>query len=69
MAPQATPEETTTAPVIDLVAFERELMAIFRAEPEPEPEPQPEPAPHHAPEIVLDFAAIQARYPLLRNAL
>ena len=67
MAPQTAPEETAAAPVIDLAAFERELMSIFRAD--PEPEPVPEPAPHHAPEIVLDFAAIQARYPLLRNAL
>jgi uncharacterized repeat protein (TIGR03809 family) len=65
LAPQGAPEEMTTAPVIDLVAFERELMSIFRAEPEPEPEP----APQQAAEIVLDFAAIQARYPLLRNAL
>jgi uncharacterized repeat protein (TIGR03809 family) len=61
IAPRA--HEADTAPVIDMEAFERELSSIFRSQPEPEP------APYTAPEVVLDFAAIQDRYPLLRNAL
>ena len=56
-------DEAATAPVIDMEAFERELSSIFRSD------PAPAPPPNHAPEIVLDFAAIQDRYPLLRNAL
>jgi uncharacterized repeat protein (TIGR03809 family) len=63
VSPQASAPDTTAAPVIDLVAFERELSSFFRSD------PAAAPAPNHAPEIVLDFAAIQDRYPLLRNAL
>jgi uncharacterized repeat protein (TIGR03809 family) len=64
-SPQVSADEARAAPVIDMVAFERELSMIFQSA----PEPAPAPAVNHAPEIVLDFAAIQDRYPLLRNAL
>jgi uncharacterized repeat protein (TIGR03809 family) len=62
-SPHDSADAVDTAPVIDMEAFERELSSIFRSPPEPAP------VPNHAPEIVLDFAAIQDRYPLLRNAL
>lgn len=65
VSPHVSADEATAAPVIDMIAFERELWSIFQSD----PAPAPAPAPNHAPEIVLDFAAIQDRYPLLRNAL
>jgi uncharacterized repeat protein (TIGR03809 family) len=67
--PRVSVDAASAAPVIDMAAFERELSKIFQSAPEQEPEPEPDPTPNHAPEIVLDFAAIQDRYPLLRNTL